>query len=90
MGTKSATSNSTLDGANGGTLSAPPQMPDEEEIRRTAYFLWEQDGRPMGQDDHYWWSALEKIARSRSSDALMQNGYPDPDGGQTRESASAR
>jgi hypothetical protein len=52
-------------------------MPDEEEVRRTAYFLWEQDGRPMGQDDHYWWAALEKIARSRSSDVLIQNGHPD-------------
>jgi hypothetical protein len=84
MGRKQATSNSTLNVANGASLSAQPPMPDEEEIRRTAYFLWEQDGRPMGQDDHYWWAALEKIARSRSSDALMQNGHPDAEHRATR------
>jgi hypothetical protein len=57
-------------------LTAPPPMPDEDEIRRTAYFLWEQDGRPLGQDDHYWWAALEKIARTRSSDCLLRNSEP--------------
>jgi hypothetical protein len=45
---------------------------DEEEVRLTAYFLWEQDGRPGGRDEHYWWAAVEKIARQKSSDALIQ------------------
>jgi hypothetical protein len=32
----------------------------EEAVRLTAYFLWEQDGRPHGRDQEYWRRALEK------------------------------
>ena len=57
---------------NGSAVIEPLPL-DEEEVRTTAYFLWEQDGRPEGQNDHYWWAALEKIARQKSSDALLTN-----------------
>ena len=53
------------------TLQPPPL--DEAEVRLTAYFLWEQDGRPEGRDEYYWWSAVEKIARQKSSDVLLQS-----------------
>jgi hypothetical protein len=46
---------------------------DQEEVRVTAYFLWEQDGRPEGRDEHYWWAAVEKIARQKSCDVLLQS-----------------
>ena len=44
---------------------------DQDEVRRTAYFLWEQAGRPDGREEHYWWAALERIARQKSSDELL-------------------
>lgn len=31
-----------------------------EAVRKTAYFLWEQDGRPEGRADEYWYRALDK------------------------------
>jgi hypothetical protein len=60
------------DGTGGGMTLQMPTL-DEEEVRMTAYFLWEQDGRPEGRDEHYWWAALEKIARQKSAEALLQS-----------------
>ena len=54
-------------------MAIEPRALDEEEVRLTAYFLWEHDGRPEGRDEHYWWAAVEKIARQKSSDALLQS-----------------
>lgn len=42
-------------------------MTDESQVRSTAYELWEQDGRPEGMEDHYWY-----LARAR----LEANGEP--------------
>jgi hypothetical protein len=44
---------------------------DEDEIRTTAYFLWEQAGKPWGDDGYYWWLAVEQIARRKASDYLL-------------------
>lgn len=66
------------DRTNGAAAIEPVPL-DEEEVRTTAYFLWEQDGRPEGQNDHYWWAALEKIARQKSSDALLTSGESSAD-----------
>lgn len=30
----------------------------EDAIREQAYYLWEQDGRPMGRDIEYWQRAM--------------------------------
>jgi len=34
----------------------------EQKIRRRAYELWEQDGRPAGRADDYWHRAEREIA----------------------------
>lgn len=59
---------------NSGSFQAP--VIDEEEVRVTAYFLWEQDGRPLGRDEHYWWLALERLARQKANDALLSTPPP--------------
>jgi hypothetical protein len=44
-------------------FSAPPfDLADPhftEEVRLAAYLLWEQEGRPDGQDQRFWYRALE-------------------------------
>lgn len=53
-------------------------QPDlDEPIRKTAYFLWEQDGRPPGQAQHYWELAEAKHLRQRAYDLWLQEGAPD-------------
>jgi len=48
-----------------------------EAIRRTAYFLWEQDGRPAGKEAHYWQLAREKHLRQRAYDLWLAEGAPE-------------
>ncbi|RYE87826.1 MAG: DUF2934 domain-containing protein [Hyphomicrobiales bacterium] len=36
-----------------------PAPPSEDAVRHRAYLLWEADGRPDGQADHYWLKASE-------------------------------
>jgi len=40
-------------------------LPDSDEIRRRAYELYEQAGRPEGQQDEFWYKAEREI-RSRN------------------------
>lgn len=47
-----------------------------EAIRLTAYFLWEQDGRPEGKAQHYWELAKEKHRRERAFDTWLREGNP--------------
>ena len=42
---------------------------DEHRIRETAYHLWEQNGRPIGQDRHHWEMAKRIAAQSSLSNA---------------------
>ncbi|MDB5541790.1 MAG: hypothetical protein JWQ89_3517 [Devosia sp.] len=49
-----------------------------EAVRRTAYFLWEQDGRPDGRHDEYYLRALEQHRRERTYDRWLADG-PDSD-----------
>jgi hypothetical protein len=44
----------------------------EQAVRETAYFLWEQDGRPFGREQDYWYRALERTLRERNSDAGLR------------------
>jgi hypothetical protein len=48
-----------------------------EAIRRTAYFLWEQDGRPDGRAQHYWLRAKEAHLRQLAFDRWLAEGGPE-------------
>ena len=42
-------------------------------VRDTAYFLWEQDGRPEGRAEEYWQRALElKVREMAANDWIRQ------------------
>jgi hypothetical protein len=43
----------------------------EQAVRETAYFLWEQDGRPGGREQEYWYRALERTLRERNADHVI-------------------
>jgi hypothetical protein len=43
----------------------------EQAVRETAYFLWEQDGRPQGREQEYWYRALERKLRERTADKQL-------------------
>lgn len=43
---------------------------DEETIRKTAYRLWEEQGRPHGQDFEHWFQARAEL------DAFDSDGLP--------------
>ncbi|WP_297106427.1 DUF2934 domain-containing protein [uncultured Devosia sp.] len=47
-----------------------------EQIRRTAYFLWEQDGRPEGQAMAYWLRAKQALIRQVAYDRWLAGGAP--------------
>lgn len=47
-----------------------------ERIRKTAYFLWEQDGRPEGRPFHYWLRAKEMLVRQIAYDKWLAAGTP--------------
>ena len=43
----------------------------EQAVRETAYFLWEQDGRPEGRDQEYWYRALARAQREQDANDLI-------------------
>ncbi|WP_354059614.1 DUF2934 domain-containing protein [Devosia sp. 2618] len=47
-----------------------------ELIRRTAYFLWEQDGRPEGRAFDYWVKAKEMHLSRLAYDKWLAEGTP--------------
>jgi hypothetical protein len=49
---------------------------DEEAVRRTAFFLWEQDGRPEGRELEYWTRAEEQLRRQLVNDQALAEGDP--------------
>jgi hypothetical protein len=51
----------------------------ERNVRETAYFLWEQDGQPVGEEQRYWFSALERCLRRRESDLALRQSLDNPD-----------
>jgi hypothetical protein len=42
----------------------PAAMVSEDAIRQRAYYMWEADGRPEGQHDHYWARAHSEATRA--------------------------
>jgi hypothetical protein len=49
---------------------APEHRPSEAEIRRQAYYLWEQDGRPQGHDMEYWQRATVAVTEREQLSTL--------------------
>ena len=47
-----------------------------EMVRNTAYFLWEQDGRPEGRSFDYWLRAKEMHLRQLAYDKWLAEGAP--------------
>ncbi len=46
----------------------------EQAVRDTAYFLWENAGRPAGREQEFWFQALEvELMRRRSQQDLSRN-----------------
>jgi hypothetical protein len=44
-----------------------------EAVRKTAYFLWEQDGRPHGNHVDYYLRALDQHRRERRFDEWLRD-----------------
>jgi hypothetical protein len=47
-----------------------------DRLRQTAYFLWEQDGRPEGRAFDYWLRAKEMLLRELAYDRWLAEGTP--------------
>jgi hypothetical protein len=47
---------------------------DEEAVRLTAYFLWEQEGRPDLNPEHFWSRAVELHSRAKACDLELEAG----------------
>lgn len=47
-----------------------------EQVRQTAYFLWEQDGRPEGRAMEYWLRAKQMQQRQLAFDRWLAEGTP--------------
>jgi hypothetical protein len=59
---------------NGGNPSREPEDDAfHEAVRKTAYFLWEQDGRPHGRHDEYYLRALDQHRRERRFDEWLKD-----------------
>nr|WP_314259698.1 DUF2934 domain-containing protein [uncultured Devosia sp.] len=39
----------------------------EDQVKRRAYQLWEEDGRPDGQDQQYWFRAATELATNAAA-----------------------
>ena len=56
------------------TMKRNPEL--AQAIRATAYFLWEQDGRPEGRSFDYWVRAKETHLRQLAYDRWLSEGSP--------------
>ncbi len=50
---------------------------DNAAVRRTAFFLWKQDGCPPGRELVYWERALEQHIRQLAYDRWLAEGAPE-------------
>lgn len=58
----------------------------EQSVRETAYFLWQQAGRPQGAETEFWYCALERKLRERGADADLGRSPEPPSTGQVDDS----
>jgi len=62
--------------ANG--IDREPMTQDElEDVRDTAYFLWEQEGRPEGRGQEFWRRAMEQFRRAKAYRLWLEEGQPE-------------
>ena len=55
-----------------------PMTQDElDAVRDTAYFLWEEEGRPEGRAQEFWRRALEQFRRARAFQIWLEEGQPE-------------
>ncbi|ODT66317.1 MAG: hypothetical protein ABS75_28050 [Pelagibacterium sp. SCN 63-23] len=47
-----------------------------DRLRQTAYFLWEQDGKPEGKSTEYWLRAKDMLQRELAYDRWIAEGAP--------------
>lgn len=62
----------------------------EQSVRDTAYFLWEQDGRPQGREQQYWFAALERCLRRRESELALNQSLAESQGEAERPSGGSK
>ena len=43
----------------------------EEQIRQRAYSIWEEQGKPEGEDMHHWLQAWQELADAGADDAAV-------------------
>jgi hypothetical protein len=41
-------------------------LPNDEQIRRRAYEIWEREGRPEGRESEHWRMAVDELAAERA------------------------
>jgi len=56
-----------------------PDASVEQSIRDTAYYLWENDGRPEGRDEEYWHRARVAWLGQQGLDADFEDAIAEPD-----------
>jgi hypothetical protein len=50
-----------------GTLKQSPTNIAEESIRTAAYYIWEREGRPDGEDLRHWYLAIAELSINGTS-----------------------
>jgi hypothetical protein len=50
----------------------------EQRVRESAYLLWERSGRPLGEEQRFWFQALERCLQDRQDDDRQRRGLVDP------------
>ena len=46
---------------------------NENSIKEAAYYLWENAGRPMGQDEYFWSLAVAQFSNNCKSSSCKSN-----------------
>lgn len=62
-----------------------PDGINDDDVRLTAYFLWEQEGRPHSDPSDFWHKALEIHRRAHANNLELEEGLA----AQQRERANA-
>ena len=48
-------------------------MSNEDKVREAAYFMWENAGRPNGQDEQFWMMAVEQLSNGCKSSSCKSS-----------------